>query len=99
MGSQRVRHDLVTEQQQHSMKGHLYYNIIPCCFTYDTKTLLKQKGKQIEQKHHLSSRHINNFVAISTSPGNLALNYARIITSTEWGRNNLGVMSKRWGKG
>ena len=32
-------------------------------------------------------------------PGNLALNYARIITSTEWGRNNLGAMSKRWGKG
>ena len=31
-----------------SMKVHLYYNIISCHFTYDTKTLLKQKGKQIE---------------------------------------------------
>lgn len=30
------------------MKVHLYYNIISCYFTYDTKTLLKQKGKQIE---------------------------------------------------
>ena len=65
MGSQRVRYDLVTEQQQqHSTKGHLYYNIISCHFTYDTKTLLKQKGKQIEQKQHLSSRHINNFVGL-----------------------------------
>lgn len=31
-----------------SIKVHFYYDILSCYFSYDTKTLLKLKGKQIE---------------------------------------------------
>ena len=39
-GSQRVRHDLVTEQQQH-------YNYYLCAFLFEIRHVLKKKKKKV----------------------------------------------------